>query len=229
MFWSGTVFRNSARLDKASRNNAQKPHSQTMFSWVVKNCYPRRRSYHSWSCVLLELWLEVHTSWILRLTPHQSVQCLGRECLRVTEDEISTSGHPNAGGDLPLYLVFAFKNIRVEKYVKYFLKYAVSNVFLSRNKIRQKYVKIRLPIFFGNSFENLIHVAFVCIIFKHSTVSFHLFFTWTGSELTFGIASRKIFIVLIKPLTSIIRNSTYYFIRALNATKSLVTYFIQRK
>ena len=38
-------------------------------------------------------------------------------------------------------------NFRVEKYVKYFLKYAVLNVFLSRNKIRQKYVKIRLPIF----------------------------------------------------------------------------------
>ena len=36
---------------------------------------------------------------------------------------------------------------RVEKYVKYFLKYAVSNVFLSRNEIRQKYVKVRLPIF----------------------------------------------------------------------------------
>ena len=34
---------------------------------------------------------------------------------------------------------------------------------------------------------------------------------------------------LIKPLTSIIRNSIYYFIRPLNATKSLVTYFIQRK
>ena len=126
---------------------------------------------------------------------------------------------------LPSKSRLSFSVIRVEKYVKYFLKYAVSNVFLSRNKIRQKYVKIRLPIFFGNSFENLIHVAFVRIFFKHSTVPFHLFFTWswTGSELT------KILIVLIKPLTSIIRNSTYYFIRALNATKSLVTYFIQRK
>ena len=43
---------------------------------------------------------------------------------------------------------------RVEKYVRLFFKYFVFFVFLLGNKIRQKYVKIRFPIFLEISFKD---------------------------------------------------------------------------
>ena len=118
---------------------------------------------------------------------------------------------------------------RVKEYVKYLLKYAVSNVFLSKNKRRQKYVQIRFPIFFGNSFENLIHGAFVRIFSNTEYGSISFILHLNGIRIYFWNCKQKNIHSLIKPLTSIIRNSTYYFIRPLDATKSLVTYFIQRQ
>ena len=43
---------------------------------------------------LVQLRLEIHTPWLVGLTPLQLVKCLGTEWFRVTEKEMSTSGHP---------------------------------------------------------------------------------------------------------------------------------------
>ena len=118
---------------------------------------------------------------------------------------------------------------RVAKYVKYFFKYAVSNVFLCRNKIRQKYVKIRLPIFFRKFFRKLNSCCICSHFFQTQYGSISFIFHLNGIRINFWNCKQKNINSLIKPLTSIIRNSTYYFIRPLNATKLLVTYFIRRK
>ena len=47
---------------------------------------------------LVQLRLEMHTPWLVGLTPLQLVQYLGTEWLRVTEKEMSTSGNPKRTG-----------------------------------------------------------------------------------------------------------------------------------
>ena len=62
---------------------------------------------------------------------------------------------------------------------------------------------------------------------QYGSISFILHLN--GIRIYFWNCKQKNINSSIKPLTSIIRNSTDYFIRPLDATKSLVTYFIQRK